>query len=56
MENFIVEIKVTNEKGKSDTVSFPYDVYVGMKENNNINMVDDLLSGLIEKLKQKDKK
>jgi hypothetical protein len=51
MENTIVEIKVTNEKGKSETASFPYNIYLEMKEKQNINMLDDLLNSLVEKVK-----
>ena len=53
MENISIEIKVINGKGKSETASFPYDVYLKMKEEQNINMLDDLLNSLIEKTKNK---
>jgi hypothetical protein len=51
MENIVVEIKVTNGKGKSETASFPYDIYLEMKDKQGINIFDDLLNGLIEKTK-----
>ena len=51
MENIMVEIKVTNEKGKSETTLFPYNVYLEMKEKQGVNMFDDLLNSLIEKVK-----
>jgi len=55
MENIVIEIKAINEKGKSETASFPYDVYIKMKEEQSINMLDDLLNGLIEKIKKSKK-
>jgi hypothetical protein len=55
MENIIVEIKATNEKGKSETASFPYNIYLDMKEKQNINMLDDLVNSLVEKIKQNKK-
>jgi hypothetical protein len=55
MENIIIEIKVTNEKGKSETASFPYDVYFKMKEEQNIDMFNDLLNSLVEKAKTNNK-
>jgi len=51
MENILIEIKATNEKGKSETIFFPYNIYLEMKEKQNINMLDDFLNNLIEKLK-----
>ena len=55
MENLIIEIKVTNEKGKSETVSFPYNIYLEMKEKQNVSMVDDMVNGLVGKLKSNKK-
>jgi predicted RNase H-like nuclease (RuvC/YqgF family) len=55
MENILIEIKATNEKGKSETASFPYNIYFEMKEKQNINMLDDLVNSLAEKVKNKTK-
>ena len=55
MENIIVEINVTNEKGKKETASFPFNIYLEMKEKQDINMLDDLVNSLVEKVKQNKK-
>jgi hypothetical protein len=55
MENILIEIKVTNDKGKSETATFPYDVYSKIKEEQNVSMLEDLLNSLIDKIKQKKK-
>jgi hypothetical protein len=52
MENILIEIKATNEKGKSETISFPYNIYLEMKEKQNIDMLNDFINSLAEKLKK----
>ena len=52
MEKLIVEIKITDQEGKSVKSNIDYDGYLETKRFHNISLVEDVMNHLVEEIKK----